>query len=398
MPYFYAITEGLCSVNGSDVIATSGSFRAFQDGDFITIAGTVCHVSGTPADSTHLTIQETIPVALTDVAWSGNGTVPIFVDYAPPDGNIGVRYPGYFFRTNLSPSPAAIWVSGQWPKGVVVGMFGAVSGIPEESGEFLFTVNTIPDGLGEISENSVIRILPDYSGPGLYLSIEPLVPAGMVDQPFSAKLTGHNGTGPYTYSVVVLPPGVSLDSATGVLSGTPTEGFDQTVTFTVTDSLGATATLQRTIVVYRDGSDDSGDGGGNGDGSTETGGNSAPDPVRRAGVACEMVIVSRQKLPYAVIATFYANGTRIGFVTLPANTEANTVVWNDQFIGGEVALAVGNVLTCSFSTSDGTALPANVCAVKLRWNVSRTATRASRTIGATNLSRPETGGALPALV
>jgi virginiamycin B lyase len=53
---------------------------------------------------------------------------------------------------------------------------------------------------------------------------------------FSGTCTASNGTPPYTFSATGLPPGVSLDSSTGILSGTLTIAGYFNFTVTVTDS------------------------------------------------------------------------------------------------------------------------------------------------------------------
>ena len=62
------------------------------------------------------------------------------------------------------------------------------------------------------------------------------LPAGSVSSPYSATLQASGGTGPYTWTAVGLPTSLSLDAATGVISGTPSAPFDATVAVTATDS------------------------------------------------------------------------------------------------------------------------------------------------------------------
>lgn len=67
------------------------------------------------------------------------------------------------------------------------------------------------------------------------------LPQGVQGAPYSATLTAQNGTAPYKWSVDPntqnpLPPGVSLDAATGVLSGIPTASGYFNVSFAVADS------------------------------------------------------------------------------------------------------------------------------------------------------------------
>jgi hypothetical protein len=55
------------------------------------------------------------------------------------------------------------------------------------------------------------------------------------------SLTAADGDGLYSWSATGLPAGLSIDTATGVISGT-TSDTQTSVTVTVTDGLGATAT------------------------------------------------------------------------------------------------------------------------------------------------------------
>jgi hypothetical protein len=45
---------------------------------------------------------------------------------------------------------------------------------------------------------------------------------GTFNEPFSASFTWGGGAGPYTWNAVLLPPGLTINAATGVVSGTPT--------------------------------------------------------------------------------------------------------------------------------------------------------------------------------
>src|SRR5687767_15768087 len=49
------------------------------------------------------------------------------------------------------------------------------------------------------------------------------LPKGTINRPYSASVSGSGGALPYTWSVApALPPNLSLDTATGAISGTPT--------------------------------------------------------------------------------------------------------------------------------------------------------------------------------
>jgi hypothetical protein len=77
------------------------------------------------------------------------------------------------------------------------------------------------------------------------------LPGGEVNVPYSENLSATGGTAPYTWAVVggALPAGVSLNPATGQLSGTPTTAGPANFTVQVSDASAGTATRALTIVV-----------------------------------------------------------------------------------------------------------------------------------------------------
>jgi hypothetical protein len=79
--------------------------------------------------------------------------------------------------------------------------------------------------------------------PALFLTGS--LPDGNVTDPYTAIFTATGGVSPYVYSITAgaLPSGLSLDSATGVVSGTASGIGSFTVTVTVTDELGQTAAV-----------------------------------------------------------------------------------------------------------------------------------------------------------
>jgi uncharacterized protein YhjY with autotransporter beta-barrel domain len=73
--------------------------------------------------------------------------------------------------------------------------------------------------------------------------------AGQVGASYSQSFTAAGGTAPYGYVASVAPAGLSLDSATGLLSGVPTSAGTYSFSVTATDSHGATGSTNYTLTV-----------------------------------------------------------------------------------------------------------------------------------------------------
>ena len=71
----------------------------------------------------------------------------------------------------------------------------------------------------------------------------------VINAPYSQKLSASGGKPPYTWAAQGLPAGISLDSATGAVHGTPTTTGTATIVITVTDATGAKVTKSLTLKV-----------------------------------------------------------------------------------------------------------------------------------------------------
>lgn len=87
------------------------------------------------------------------------------------------------------------------------------------------------------------------SGSGLAITTSSL-PSGTVNVAYSATLSATGGQPPYTWSITgSLPSGLTLNSSTGVISGTPTAAATDNFSAMVTDSTGASATQNFSITI-----------------------------------------------------------------------------------------------------------------------------------------------------
>ncbi len=138
-----------------------------------------------------------------------------------------------------------IWsiISGSLPAGLYLNSStGVISGTPNTPGTISFTI--------QLRDADALNATKTLSISGLGVTTT-LLPTGNVGELYNQTLTAAGAESPYTWAVSsgTLPFGLTLDSATGLISGTP--GISATFTFTVqaTDLLGATATKTLSIDV-----------------------------------------------------------------------------------------------------------------------------------------------------
>jgi hypothetical protein len=115
---------------------------------------------------------------------------------------------------------------------------GLVSGTPTTAGAFSYTIRAVDTGGGAATQTLNGTIVPVL---GLAATVSTYTQVGLT---YSQSNTVSGGTSPYSYSLSsgTLPAGTTLNSSTGLVSGTPTTAGAFSYVISVTDNAGAIAT------------------------------------------------------------------------------------------------------------------------------------------------------------
>jgi prepilin-type N-terminal cleavage/methylation domain-containing protein len=136
------------------------------------------------------------------------------------------------------------WAATGLPTGLQMTSAGLVTGVPTVAGTFNVVLSTTDAFklVGTSAFTWVINAKPDLTSPGNQTSA--------VGNAVSLPLPLTGGTAPYTFSAAPglwgatgLPPGLSLNATTGLITGTPTTTGTHPVTINVLDSFLATDTV-----------------------------------------------------------------------------------------------------------------------------------------------------------
>lgn len=164
-------------------------------------------------------------------------------------GTVGTAY-SQTLAASGGIAPYSSWTvtGGALPAGLTLNAStGVISGTPTASASPATTVTfRVSDANGCQGTQAVtLQICP-------VISISPTTPAGgTVGVSYSQTLTATGGSSAYTYAVVSgsLPAGLSLNSSTGVVSGTPSSQTSGNVTIRATDANGCQGTQAMTFAM-----------------------------------------------------------------------------------------------------------------------------------------------------
>jgi len=203
-------------------------------------------ISGTPTQQGEWTfwiIMQDIPASQGGVFWCGDnaatekqfsitiqqGLSIVQRQSALTAGQLSTPYSLQFSATGGNPT----WTvsAGALPAGLTLSSTGLLSGTPTAQGDYSFKV-TATDGNRSDSQTYTMSVVPK-------LEIAAVRGVAEVGVPFHVKAQATGAKGTYAWSVdpsTPLPAGLTLDPASGAISGTPTTEGRTPVKLVVTDT------------------------------------------------------------------------------------------------------------------------------------------------------------------
>ncbi|MCZ2150976.1 MAG: putative Ig domain-containing protein [Bryobacterales bacterium] len=241
----------------------SNSFKWYATGlpASISIGQTTGILSGTQTTPVSvpvtITVQDAVNTQPTLFTFNKNFTLTITGSGPPPTigagatlpaatQNRGYNFPAANFQVTGGTAPYTFSVDPPTspPAGITLDSTGLLSGIPTGTGTSNFTVR-VRDAAFLIATK--LFTLTVNGPPSIGTTA---IPSGTVGSPYpSTTLTAAGGTAPLAWSMTGAPAWLSLNTNTGVLSGTPDAPVNTNINVTVTDANGGTGTKQLALVV-----------------------------------------------------------------------------------------------------------------------------------------------------
>ncbi|QGY31664.1 autotransporter domain-containing protein (plasmid) [Pantoea cypripedii] len=256
-PAFSAATTSYTASVANSVASITVTPTPTDTNATVTVNGSAV-TSGSASAAISLTAGATTSIPVIVTAQDGTTTDSYSVNVsraeaAPVAANVAATV-----AANSSDNPITLAMSGGTPTSVAVATAPAhgtttVSGTSITytpttgySGSDSFTYNAT--NTGGTSADATVSLT--VSAPALsFTPVAGALPGATLGSAWSQTVAASGGTAPYSYAASGLPAGITLNSITGVLSGTPAAIGSYTIQVTATDSNNATGTVSYTLSV-----------------------------------------------------------------------------------------------------------------------------------------------------
>jgi hypothetical protein len=201
------------------------------------------------------TTNQTGPISITVIVTDSNNCTATSSRYdafincqkitvVPPvttSGTTGTPFCEAFTATGILGTPT-FSSSGALPTGLTFASNGMLCGTPAQTGCFPITVTVMDTNGCAGTAQYTLCITNAFSPPRCppIVGSPTILPPAVNTVPYLQAITPSGGTAPYTLVVIggALPAGLTLNSATGVISGIPTVSADFDVVIRITDAAG----------------------------------------------------------------------------------------------------------------------------------------------------------------
>src|SRR5687767_2126854 len=164
-----------------------------------------------------------------------NGTFR-FLTQSLPEGTTNALYVARFITANAD-GPVTFTAASALPAGLALDpLSGFLTGIPENTFNGSITI-VADDSTQQIQFAVPLKINSSGGGGNGGASFgNTSLADGRIGTVYSEQLTIAAGVGPFTFGAQGLPPGISLNGQTGVISGTPTAAGRYFITLSAYDA------------------------------------------------------------------------------------------------------------------------------------------------------------------
>jgi hypothetical protein len=191
---------------------------------------------------TTVTLPNTSPAIDPTIDFGYTGAAPLVGNCPSPAAIIGSQYSGQISVTG-GLTPYTFTLTGALPSGVTMSSTGLISGnIPTSAmpASFPYSV-AVKDASGTTLTPSLSCSVVLVKPMGLICPTT----TGQAGSYYSSALIASGGSGQYTFAITggSLPPGLTLNTTTGAITGTPTTGGTFNFTASVSDPTGVATTV-----------------------------------------------------------------------------------------------------------------------------------------------------------